>query len=211
MSVILNIKNVSFENVINYPDLYVNEGEATFIVGESGCGKSTLLKLFNATVSPRKGELFYKGQEISKINTIALRKEALLVSQNVFLFDDTIENNFKEYYGFLDRELIPKEKMAGYMSLCCVDFSLDADCTLMSGGERQRIFIAICLSLLPTVLMLDEPTSALDEKTSNDIMINIKKFCNENNITLVVVSHDREITEKYADRIITLEREVGLQ
>jgi putative ABC transport system ATP-binding protein len=75
----------------------------------------------------------------------------------------------------------------------------------MSGGERQRISISICLSLRPKVLLLDEPTSALDDMTSNAVMSNLKTFCHENNITLIIISHNKALAQTYADNIITLE------
>ncbi|MEG2080109.1 MAG: ABC transporter ATP-binding protein [Oscillospiraceae bacterium] len=207
MREILSLRNVTFENLIKYPDISINACEATFIVGESGCGKSSLLKLFNATVSNSSGEIFYNGKSILEIDTIKLRREVLLVSQNIFLFDNTIEENFKEYYSYLEKGLISKDKIKEYIDLCRIDFPINADCTLMSGGERQRVFIAICLSLMPKVIMLDEPTSALDEKTSDEMLLNIKNFCKSHDITLLVVSHDKSLTEKYADNVITLERD----
>jgi len=73
----------------------------------------------------------------------------------------------------------------------------------MLGGERQRIYIAICMSLMPKVLMMDEPTSALDEKNSWIVMENIKEFCSRNGITLIVVSHNTRLAEAFADRTIT--------
>lgn len=204
--IILQAENVSFQGVVKYPPISIERNCATFICGESGCGKSTLLKLFNATVSPEKGTLFYNGQSILKSDTVALRREVLLVSQNVFLFNGTIRDNFIEYYRY--REICPpsEEEMTRYLSLCCGTFPLDAHCETMSGGERQRIFIAVCLSFMPEVLMLDEPTSALDPDTSSRFFENITSFCRENHITLIVVSHNRELSEKFADHIIRLER-----
>ena len=94
--------------------------------------------------------------------------------------------------------------MKYFLDLCSVPFSLDNDCTKMSGGERQRIYIAIFLSLKPKILMLDEPTSALDKQNSNDVIKNIIDYCKENEITIIVVSHDGNITEKFADHVINI-------
>ena len=76
----------------------------------------------------------------------------------------------------------------------------------MSGGERQRVYIAIFLSFMPDVLMLDEPTSALDNTSSDIMMSNIKNFTNDNEMTTIVVSHYLTLAEKYGDEIIALER-----
>ena len=138
------------------------------------------------------------------MDIIKLRKEVLLISQSVYLFDTTIGENFRQFYDCRELSQPSEEEMKYFLDLCCVPFSLDKDCTTMSGGERQRIYIAIFLSFKPKVLMLDEPTSALDKQNSNNFMENIISYCKQNEITLIVVSHDGNITEKFADNIITI-------
>ena len=207
MDIVLSAHNVDFRSVISYPEINVERGKATFIRGESGCGKSTLFKLFNAALSPDGGEIFYNGKNIDEYNSVLLRREIILVSQSVYLFDKTIEENFSKYYEYRGIAPLGKEKMKEFLDICCADFSFDSDCKTMSGGERQRIFTAICMSFMPKVLMLDEPTSALDEKTSEAMMKNIKDFCNKNDITLLCISHDPKLAEKFADNVITLNKE----
>lgn len=201
MKSIFNTSNLQINN-IQYDDLSLLEDEVTFLSGPSGCGKSTLLKLFNGTLSPGWGTVYYDGKDISAMDSISLRKEVSLVTQEVFLFNTTIEGNFKEFYAY--RELSPpgRETMMEYLALCCLDLPLDALCTSMSGGERQRVYLAIFLSLRPKVLMLDEPTSALDQKNSLAMLESILHHCKENHITLIIVSHDLSLAEKYADRKI---------
>lgn len=204
---ILRASNVVFRSIINYPSVSIQEGEATFIQGESGCGKSTLLKLFNASLTPDSGEILYEDRNINTLDTIDLRQEVMLVGQSVYLFSGCLESNFREYYRYRDKEIISKEKMEYFLRLCCADFPLDKECDTMSGGERQRVYLAIFLSFQPKVLMLDEPTSALDERTSNELINNLKLFCKEQGITMVVVSHDATLAKKYADRIIFMDKE----
>jgi putative ABC transport system ATP-binding protein len=74
----------------------------------------------------------------------------------------------------------------------------------MSGGERQRVYIAIFLSFLPKVIMLDEPTSALDKENSTKVIQNIIAFCKEKGIVVIIVSHDNQIVEHFAENIITI-------
>lgn len=208
MEAILTAKNVKFQEIIEYPFIEIKENVSTFISGESGAGKSTLLKLFNGTASPSEGVIEYKGKDISEMDTVELRRKVILVSQTVFLFDGTIEDNFNTYYSYRDLNPLPREEMIKYLSICCGDFPLDTRCETMSGGERQRIFIAICLSFKPEVLMLDEPTSALDQATANRFFNNIKSFCKEEGITLVVISHDRGLAEEFGEEHVLLERKV---
>ncbi|MEA5084632.1 MAG: energy-coupling factor ABC transporter ATP-binding protein [Lachnospiraceae bacterium] len=201
---IFTVLNVNFQNILKYSNIKIEENKTTFISGKSGTGKSTLLKILNASVPVDSGEIFYNGKPIDKHNTIMLRKEVMLASQNVFLFDDTIENNFLEYYRY--RETTPPDikKMQEYLNICAANFSLDAMCSQLSGGERQRVFIAICLSFMPRVLMLDEPTSALDGQTANELIKNLKSYCKENKITLISICHDKNLVEQYADEVINL-------
>ncbi len=198
MNNIFTTSNLSI-NGIHYKDLQFTEGAITFITGPSGVGKSTLLKIFNATVSHSSGEAYYLGSDISQLDTIHLRKEVSLVSQELFLFDLSIKDNFKEFYSY--RELPPPspETMEKFLNLCCLGFPLDYDCSKMSGGEKQRVYIGIFLSLMPKVLLLDEPTSALDSENSHKIFENIFSFCKENEITVIVVSHDKVLADRFSE------------
>ncbi len=90
------------------------------------------------------------------------------------------------------------------LSLCLIDFDLDKDCKNLSGGERHRVFLAICLSFMPSVILLDEPTSALDKETSINLFKNIKNFCKNNFISCISVCHSEELVEMFADEIIRL-------
>lgn len=210
MDTILSARNLHFKNIIDYPQIEIQRNLATFICGESGSGKSTLLRLFNSMVSPSAGEIKYEGQNIEGMDTVRLRKEVMLVSQIVFLFNGTIKECFKQYYDYREVSLLTVDDMKKYLFICGADFDLDSDCETMSGGERQRVFIAICLSFLPKILMLDEPTSSLDAATSNRFFENIKTFCNHNNITLIIISHDKTLTDKFADNKILLEKRVDI-
>lgn len=205
---ILTAKDVIFNQNLHYPSIDIFENHTTFLQGPSGCGKSTLLKLFNATLSPDQGVISYKGHDISTLNTITLRQEVLLVSQSVYLFDTSISENFDEYYRYRNLPPLSNEEKKDFLHICSADFDLTSNCMNMSGGERQRIYLAICLSLMPKVFMLDEPTSALDYETATRVLENIKSFCQENKITLIVISHDAKLTQHYADHIITLEKKV---
>lgn len=201
---LFNIEDVNYKKIIRYPNIEISEGGATFIFGESGSGKSTLLKLLNGVLSPTEGIIKYADKNIEDYDPISLRREVLLISQSVYLFDMSIKDNFKEYYAYRDLENISEEAMKSYLDICSVHLPLDSMCSVMSGGERQRVFIAINLSFQSKVLMLDEPTSALDYKNANALLENVKSFCKKEDKTLLIVSHDRAIANKFADNIINL-------
>ncbi|MDR0332033.1 MAG: ATP-binding cassette domain-containing protein [Dysgonamonadaceae bacterium] len=204
---IFRLKNVNYKNIIRYPNIEIQQGCTTFISGESGSGKSTLLKLLNGITSPTSGEIFYLDKNITDYTTMDLRREILLVSQQSYLFDMSIRDNFQEYYAYRELENICNEQMQYFLKICAVDNQLDDNCNVMSGGERQRIFTAINLSFPSKVLMLDEPVSALDHKNANTLMSNIKTYCKEQKKKLIVVSHDKTLMDKYADEIINISKE----
>ena len=207
MTPILSSDRLLFKGILGFPPLAIAKGKTTFITGRSGSGKSTLFKLFNGIYSPDTGEVYYEGNAISKLDTIALRREVLLVSQGVFLFAATIKENFAAFYDYRELPVISEAEMVRFLQLCCADFPLDASCNTMSGGERQRIYLAIFLSFQPKVLMLDEPTSALDSETSDRLLQRVREFAQETAMTLLIISHDPSLASKYGDWIIDLEQE----
>lgn len=204
--IILETKDLCFNNMIAYKNMKIPSNKVTFITGESGSGKSTLLKLFNSTLTQSSGKIYYNGKDTGDIDSIELRKEISLISQNVFLLDSSIKDNFIKFYEYRGQTVPSDEEIKNFLSICCITFPLDKDCSTMSGGEKQRIYIAIYLSFKPEIIMMDEPTSALDNKNSFAVIENIISYCKENNSTLIIVSHDRELTEKLAENSIILER-----
>ncbi len=204
---LISANNVSFLDIINYPKIEIEENIFTFITGESGCGKSTLLKILNRVIIPKSGEIFYNGEDIYKKDVISHRKEIMLVSQEVFLLDKSIEENFKFYYESRNDVCISEEKMAEFLKICCIHMPLNTSCANLSGGEKQRVFLSICLSFSPKILLLDEPTSALDDKTSKQLMTNIKQFCFTNSISPISICHNDTLVQEFADKIIHLKQE----
>ena len=205
MKIVLAAENLRLRDIA-YPDISITEGAAAFLTGESGSGKSTLLRLFNGTLTPSSGRVLYNGRDIAGTDAVSLRREVLLAGQAVYLFDKTVRENFAEYYSYRDMAPPSDEKIREFLSLCLADFPLESLCASMSGGERQRVFTAICLSFMPKVLMLDEPTSALDTENAFRFMASLKAFCGKNGMTLVTVSHDKELVREFADEAFSLKR-----
>jgi putative ABC transport system ATP-binding protein len=203
---LLSLKQVQYKNILRYPDITIREGGVIAVTGKSGSGKSTLLKLFNGTISPTEGTAAYKDKNLAEYDPLSLRREVLLVSQNAYLFDGmSVYENFRQFYDYLQLETPSRKSIQDALTLCAADkLGLDADTTVFSGGERQRVFLAINISLPSKVIMLDEPTSALDWATADTVMANIKESCRQSGRTLVLVSHDSTIVDKFADEVICL-------
>jgi len=203
--IILKTKNLSFNDSIYFPDIEISKNQVTFVVGKSGSGKTTLFKLLNGTVSPSSGDIFYNNKNILDLDTINLRKEISLISQSVFLFDGTIKDNFMEFYKYRGKKVLSEKEIKFFLNICSLDFPLNKNCEEMSGGERQRLYIAIYLSFKPKLILLDEPTSALDEENSYNVIRNILSFSKENGITVLIISHDTELANDFADKMVLIE------
>lgn len=203
MTNVFETDSLVFKDFIRYDDLKIPSGLCCFITGPSGSGKSTLLKLFNQSESASSGTILYNGMNIEDIDAIKLRREVLLCNQTPFLFDASIRENFKLFHESRDSK-IDEKKIDKYLNICCIEFDLDKSCVNLSGGERARVYLAICLSFMPKVLMLDEPTSALDTQNSDIVIGNIIDFCKSNNMTLIVVSHDKGLAKKYEQKLIRI-------
>ena len=205
-NILFKANRLCFFETICFANIAIPAGRTTFVTGPSGTGKSTLLRLFNGVLSPTHGEIFYNGKNLKELDTIDLRQRVLLVSQAVFLFEGTIRDNFMAFYEHRELPAPSDDVIAEFLTVCCLPFAPDASCNNMSGGEKQRLYLAIFLSFRPEVLMLDEPTSALDETTARRVMGNILDYCRKEKITVIAVSHDKALTEKFAENILALER-----
>jgi len=199
--------NLIYEYNLTYDNVRIEKDKINFIVGESGSGKSTFLKLLNNSISPVSGQLLYNGKAIEEYDPIALRREVSLVSQEPFLFDESILDNFKTFYSLRQVPMPKKEYISYITELCYVNVPLGQNASTLSGGERQRVYISIFLSLCPKVILLDEPTSALDEKSSRKVMKNVINFCKEKNIDMVIVSHDKNIVEEFCENKVEIAKE----
>lgn len=199
-------KNLIYKNILTYNSIEIRKNKVNFIIGESGSGKSSLLKFLNLSQSATSGDLFYNGKPIESYEPIQLRQDVSLVSQEPYLFNESIYDNFKRFYS-LRKTPMPDEEFLKYITnLCLVNVPLDQNALTLSGGERQRVYISIFLSFIPKVILLDEPTSALDEKNSHLMMENIINFCKEKNIDIVIVSHDKNIVDEFSENIVTIRK-----
>ncbi len=200
-------KDLQFQSFLSYPDVHIPKYKITCIYGESGCGKSTLLKLFNKTLPYTNGNIYYNDASLDTYESIALRKEVKLISQHAFLFTGTILENFEYFYSYCAYTPIASiDKMKYFLSLVGISLDVHSDCSTLSGGEKQRVYIAICLSMESKVLLLDEPTSALDNKSAQTLLVNLKKYVLENKLTCIIVSHDIALMRCFADSFIHLKR-----
>ncbi|MCA0982754.1 phosphate ABC transporter ATP-binding protein [Halobacillus yeomjeoni] len=192
-----------FENVSQEPlkDLTftIEKNEKVILFGPSGAGKSTLLYLFNRLHDPETGRIEYKGKSIREHSVTNLRKNVGLVLQAPNLFPGTVLDNLK--YGpslFDEWDESQAKTLLEYVQL--PTSYLDRDVNQLSGGEKQRVSLARTLANSPEVLLLDEPTSALDYRTAEEIEEVLEQLIDEQQLTMVMVTHDMNQAKRLGDR-----------
>lgn len=206
------VKNVIFaynnETILDNISLKIPQGEIVGIVGRSGSGKSTLLKLLMRFWKVKKGLVTLSETEIGEINTANLREMESFVTQETYLFHDSIKNNLRiANLEASDEEIYTACKKASVhdfiMSLPQGYETLVGELgDTLSGGEKQRIGLARAFLHHAPFLLLDEPTSNLDSLNEAVILKSLKE--EKENKTVILVSH-RQSTMRIVDRVYSVE------
>lgn len=196
-------KVVALDNI----NLIIKRGEICCLLGTSGSGKSTLLNIMAGLEKPTKGEIVINGKHLEKMNEKQISKFRsenigfIFQSYNLLPFLTALENvSLPLVFKKIPRKIRDK-KAAKMLELVGLKTHLKHKPSQMSGGQQQRVGIARAFVSKPNLVFADEPTGNLDSKTSKEIMELMVSYARENNETLVIVTHDREIAA-YADRII---------
>lgn len=211
--------NISFKNIyfsydhqlqaLSDVSFKVKPGEKIAIVGPTGAGKSTLIHLIMRLYNPSKGNILYDGLQYDELSLRAVRERIGIVSQNIFLFNDTIINNIR--YGkpnATEEEVIRIAKLSRVHDFVVklpdgYNTTIGERGERISVGEKQRISIARALIKDPDILIFDEPTSALDAITETAIKEAL--FERTNGKTTFIIAH-RLSTVTSADKIIVLDK-----
>lgn len=175
------------------------------ILGKSGCGKSTLLKLLMRFFAVGSGSISYGNLNVNSIKTSSLRDNIAYVTQETFLFQDTIENNIKVAKENATRQEVEEAAKKASIHDFITSLPKGYDTMLaelgdsISGGERQRIGLARAFLHNGNIILLDEPTSNIDSLNESVILNSIKK--ESNGKTIILVSH-RKSTMGIADEVV---------
>ena len=194
---------------VNGVSFTVEEGEFCCLLGTSGSGKSTLLNLMAGIEKLTKGEILIKGQSIGKMSENKLakfRQDNLgFVFQSYNLIGSmTALENVEFPLVFKRIPLSKRRKMAvDMLKKVGLKGRMQHKPKEMSGGQQQRVGIARAFVARPAIVFADEPTGNLDSKTTIEVMDMLKAMARKNNQTVVMVTHDRKLTE-YADKIISI-------
>lgn len=205
----INFSYIPNEPVLHGMNLRIRRGETLAVVGPNGCGKSTLINLIARFYDPIGGSVRIDGIDLRELRIRDLRQRIGMVTQQSFLFDDTVANNIR--YGnpnATDEEVIEAAKKAhahrfidqvleeGYETL------VGSGGGRLSGGQRQRIALARVILSDPEILLLDEATSQVDPESERLIHEALRQFVK--NRTTILITH-RPSTLDLADRILVMD------
>ncbi len=195
-------------------DLTVKRGELMAIIGNSGSGKSTFLNMIGGLDRPSAGKLYVDGKNLFQMTEQELveykRSTVGFVWQNnarnllpyltawenvmtPMLFDETASTTTEE----------KKKRAMELLDLVGLGHRKNSSLSQLSGGEQQRVAIAIALANNPKLLLADEPTGAVDRKTADDILEMFRQLNEKLGITIVIVTHDKELANK-VNRVISI-------
>lgn len=195
--------------VIKNISLQIKENESVSIMGKSGCGKTTLLKMLGGLLMPSGGDIFYKGESMTHFKNRRMeeyrRRQVGFVFQDYRLLENmTIKENMILPLMLDHRDVKESvhrvDEMAERLQ---ISHRMDYYPNELSGGEKQRAAIGRALIHKPSLILADEPTGNLDSVSSEMVMELLARLQRELNVTMILVTHDREIAD-YCNRVIKI-------
>jgi ABC-type bacteriocin/lantibiotic exporter with double-glycine peptidase domain len=207
----ISIENMTFKYQESHQSIFEKKnfifeyGKITGVNGRTGSGKTTLINLICGLLKPSEGKIKYDDISTDEMNTQSLRNKIGYVPQNIYLLDESINENI--LFGNKKND---GEKMQKIISICELDKFISnlpkgintvvgEKSSKISGGQTQRIGIARALYKDPSILILDEATNALDKKTAEKIIQNIKKA--KDLMTIIIITHDKNILDMCDNKI----------
>lgn len=197
------LKNISFE---------VGTGEMFGVLGPNGSGKTTLLKILSGILPIQDGEVFVKGKRLQDYTTKQLARMVAVLSQHSLQsFSYTVKETvslgrYAHKQGWFqswnkeDEEIVQRVMMQTGVSRL-----QNKQIQELSGGEKQRVFLAQALAQEPEILLLDEPTNHLDLSYQKELLDLLKTWTVENGLTVLSIFHDLNLAGLYCDRLLLLE------
>lgn len=208
----LKIKNVNagYEEEIIIKEINVSfkPNQITTLIGPNGCGKSTLLKTMTKAIQPKHGDIFLQEQNIKELSLINFAKQVAILPQIRNIPNTTVETLISHgrfpYLGFLKRLSNQDREIVDYaMEVTGVSNKRHHSLHELSGGERQKVYIAMTLAQNTDLIILDEPTTFLDINHQFEVLHLISDLKKKGK-TFIMVLHDIQHALTYSDEIIVM-------
>ena len=193
------LENISFD---------INKKEVIGIIGRNGTGKSTILKMINGIVSYDSGDILYKNSSIKSMDASTLRNTRKNLAY-IFQHSNLIDNKSVYYHLSLVYKLnkvpVDKKKVNYILEFMNISRLKDSLCGSLSGGEQQKVAIAMALLQEPEVLLCDEISSALDTNSEKEIFYLLNKLRETTNISILMISHSLSLLKNFCDKVIIID------
>lgn len=192
-------------------NLEIPEGSIFGIIGYSGAGKSTLIRLINLLERPNEGQVIINQKDFTALDARSLRQEraniGMIFQHFNLLQTKTVAANIEIPLKLLGISKPEREKRLNeLLEFIDLKHKKDAFPDELSGGQKQRVGIARALANHPKILLCDEATSALDPQTTKSVLALLKKINKEQNITIVMVTHEMDVIETVCDYVAVMEQ-----
>ena len=193
------LENISFD---------INKKEVIGIIGRNGTGKSTILKMINGIVSYDSGDILYKNSSIKTMDANTLRHTRKNLAY-IFQHSNLIDNKTVYYHLSLVYKLnkvpVDKKKIDDILDFMNITRLKNSLCGSLSGGEQQKVAIAMALLQEPEVLLCDEISSALDTNSEKEIFALLNKLRTTTDISIVMISHSLSLLKNFCDRVVVID------
>lgn len=193
------------QTMLRFPDISCGKGERWLLLGQSGSGKTTLLHLLGGLRTAEQGDVLITGKSLKQLKQSDLdrfrgKNVGIVFQKAHFIRALTVEENLMLAQSLAGHK-ISKERIQTLLDRLNVGHKLKSKTDSLSIGEQQRVAIARALVNKPAVILADEPTSALDDKNCDEVIQLLEQQAKEENATLLIVTHDGRLKEKFKNQI----------
>ncbi|MDR2122218.1 MAG: ABC transporter ATP-binding protein [Flavobacteriaceae bacterium] len=207
----LKVNNLSFsytadKKIIHSFSFDLEQGKMLALIGESGSGKSTVLKLVYGLLEWEEGEIYHNNRKLAGVkgNLIPGEPEFKYLEQDFGLMPYfTVGENVGKFLSNIDTKE-KQERIIFLLNLVGMEEYINEKALSLSGGQKQRVALAKALAQTPSLLLLDEPFSQVDIFKKNILKRAVFDFARENNISIILATHDIEDALAYADEMIVV-------
>ena len=202
--------NISGQEILKNVSIHVHCGQLTVIIGRNGAGKSTLLKAILGEVEHSGNIVFtdMKDNRTKKIKIGYVPQKINVERHMPTTVYDLFASCICHVPVFLKKDKKIYQEIKEQLKLFGAEKLIDKSIGDLSGGELQRVLLAIATKPIPNLLILDEPVSGIDENGTKDFYELVNQLKTKYDMSILLVSHDLDLVQKYADRVILLDKEV---
>lgn len=202
--------HINGKSLLHSSTLFIPGGEFTALIGHNGSGKSTLLRLLGKHISPSSGQLTFHGRDLNLWGQREFSREVAYLPQHLpsaqgMTVRELVSLGRYPWHGALGRftqndNNTVEEAIAATGLTALANRLVDS----LSGGEKQRAWIAMAIAQNTKCLLLDEPTSAMDIAQQSEILSLLKTLCRDKEITIIAVLHDINMAARYCSHLLAL-------